>query len=122
MYSLCVFMFVTLILAGGSIIFIKLNNDAYEDGERYRVLRKLGIGEDTLYKSMKNEIRFTYYCPFVLMAVSSWFAIRALGNVMKEDLLRVNLYSAASILVVFTLIYLVSVRVFRRKVLDKQEK
>lgn len=119
MYSLCVFMFVTLILAGGSIIFIKLNNDAYEDGERYRVLRKLGIGEDTLYKSMKNEIRFTYYCPFVLMAVSSWFAIRALGNVMKEDLLRVNLYSAASILVVFTLIYLVSVRVFRRKVLDK---
>ena len=111
-------MFVTLILAGGSIIFIKLNNDAYEDRDRYRILRKLGIAGDTLYKSMKNEIRFTYYCPFVLMAVSSWFAIRALGNVMKEDLFRVNIYSAVSILVIFTLVYLVSVRVFRGKVLD----
>ena len=118
LYSLCIFMFVTLILAGGSIIFIKLNNDAYEDRDRYRILRKLGIAGDTLYKSMKNEIRFTYYCPFVLMAVSSWFAIRALGNVMKEDLFRVNIYSAVSILVIFTLVYLVSVRVFRGKVLD----
>ena len=118
LYSLCIFMFVTLILAGGSIIFIKLNNDAYEDRDRYRILRKLGIPGDTLYKSMKNEIRFTYYCPFVLMAVSSWFAIRALGNVMKEDLFRVNIYSAVSILVIFTLVYLVSVRVFRGKVLD----
>ena len=117
LYSLCIFMFVTLILAGGSIIFIKLNNDAYEDRDRYRILRKLGIAGDTLYKSMKNEIRFTYYCPFVLMAVSSWFAIRALGNVMKEDLFQVNIYSAVSILVIFTLVYLVSVRVFRGKAL-----
>lgn len=118
MYSLCVFMFVTLILAGGSIIFIKLNNEAYEDRERYQVLRKLGIGDDVLYKSIKNEVRFTYYCPFLLMAVTSWFAIKALMNVMKEDLMMVNIYSVVPILVIFTLIYVVSVRVFRKKVLD----
>lgn len=41
MYSLCVFMFVTLILAAGSIIFIKLNNDAYEDTERYNILQEV---------------------------------------------------------------------------------
>lgn len=118
MYSLCVFMFVTLILAGGSIIFIKLNNDACEDKERYGVLMKLGIDRETLGKSIRQEIRFTYYCPFLLMTVTSWFAIKALGNVMKEDLFKVNIYSAVSILAVFTGIYLVSVRVFRRKVLD----
>lgn len=119
MYSLCVFMFVTLILAGGSIIFIKLNNDAYEDKERYGVLLKLGIDRETLGKSIRQEIRFTYYCPFVLMAVTSWFAIKALGNVMKEELFKVNIYSAVSILVVFTVIYLISVKVFQRKVLEK---
>lgn len=117
MYSLCIFMFATLILAAGSIIFIKLNNDAYEDRERYGILRKLGIGDDTLFKSMKNEIRFTYYCPFVLMVISSWFSIKALGNVMTENLLKVNIYSTVSVLVAFTLIYFISVRVFRRKVL-----
>ena len=79
---------------------------------------KLGIDRETLGKSIRQEIRFTYYCPFLLMTVTSWFAIKALGNVMKEDLFKVNIYSAVSILAVFTGIYLVSVRVFRRKVLD----
>lgn len=119
MYSLCVFMFVTLILAGSSIIFIKLGNDSYEDKERYKVLMKLGIDRDVLGKSIKQEIRFTYYCPFVLMAVTSWFAIKALGNVMKEDLFRVNIYSAVTVLVVFTVVYLISVKVFRRRVLGE---
>ncbi len=119
MYSLCVFMFVTLILAGSSIIFIKLGNDSYEDKERYKVLMKLGIDRDILGKSIKQEIRFTYYCPFVLMAVTSWFAIKALGNVMKEDLFKVNVYSAVAVLVVFTVVYLISVKVFRRRVLGE---
>lgn len=119
MYSLCVFMFVTFILAGGSIIFIKLNNEAYEDRERYAILQKLGISKDTLYQSMKHEIRFTYYCPFVLMGITSFFAVKALGNAMKEDLIRVNLYSAIGIFLIFTLICMISTRVFRKKVLEK---
>lgn len=117
MYSICIFMFATLLLASGSIIFIKLNNDAYEDQERYDILQKLGIGEDVLYKSIKNEIRFTYYCPFVLMVITSWFSVKALGSVMLEDLFLVNVYSAVSILVIFSLIYLVSIRTFKNKVL-----
>ena len=82
-YSLCVFLFVTLILAAGSIIFLKVGNDAAEDRQRYVILKKIGIPEKTLQKSAKQEIRFTYYCPFVFMTVSSVFAIRALGNVMR---------------------------------------
>lgn len=119
MYSLCVFMFATLILACGSIIFIKLNNEAAEDMERYRILQKLGIQRNTLCRSMKNEIRFTYYCPFVLMVLTSYFSIHAVGTVMKEDLIRINLLSAAAILVLFSMIYLISVRTFRKKVLDE---
>ena len=89
MYSLCQFMFVTLVLAAGSIIFLKTGNEVYEDKERYRVLEKMGIQTKVLKKSVRNEICFTYYCPFVLMVVTSWFSIHALGNVMKEELLLV---------------------------------
>ncbi len=117
MYSLCVFMFVTLILAAGSIIFIKLNNDAYEDIERYKILKKLGVSEDVLKRAMKHEIRFTYYCPFVLMVITSYFSVRALGNVMKTELTTVNVYSAVAIILLFFFIYLVSVRAFQKKVL-----
>ena len=40
MYSLCIFMFVTLVLAAGSIIFLKIGNEVYEDKERYKTWRK----------------------------------------------------------------------------------
>lgn len=118
MYSLCVFMFVTLILASGSIIFIKLNNDAYEDRERYAILQKLGIAEGVLKRAIKHEIRFTYYCPFVLMAVTSYFSVHALGNVMKEDLTMVNIYSGVAIIILFFFIYIVSVKAFQKRVLE----
>lgn len=104
MYSLCLFMFVTLILAGGSILFLKTGNDAYEDRERYLVLKKLGIQEKALRRAVRNEICFTYYCPFALMVITSYFSVKALGNVMKEDLFRVNLWSAGMILAVFGVI------------------
>ncbi|HJB18231.1 MAG TPA: ABC transporter permease [Candidatus Bariatricus faecipullorum] len=110
-YSLCLFLFVTIILAAGSILFLKAGNDAREDRERYQVLEKLGIPERTLRKSLGWEIRFTYYCPVVLMAVSSWFSLRALSNVMLgENLIWVNLFSALFILAVFAVICLLSER------------
>ena len=70
-YSLCLFMFVTLMLAAGSIIFLKIGNEAYEDGERYEILEKMGVPRKTLGKAVRNEICFAYYCPFLLMSISS---------------------------------------------------
>lgn len=115
MYSLCLFMFVTLILASGSILFLKLSNEAYEDKERYQVLKKLGISSRSLRRAVRNEICFTYYCPFMLMLITSYFSVKALGNVMKEELFRVNLWSAAAILVIFAVICGISVRSAQKK-------
>lgn len=119
-YSICVFMFVTLILAAGSIIFLKVGNDAREDRERYTILKKIGISEKVLWRSAGKELSFTYYCPFVLMAVSSIFAIRALGSVMREDLTYVNVISALSILILFTLIYLISLRNYGKLAIERR--
>ena len=119
-YSLCVFLFVTLILAAGSIIFLKVGNDAAEDRERYEILKKIGIQKQTLRRSAKQEIRFTYYCPFLFMTVSSIFSIRALGNVMRENLWRVNVISTFFILAVFTVIYRVSLAEYQKKAVGSE--
>lgn len=119
MYSLGWFLFATFLLASGSIIFMKTGNDAYEERERYQVLGKLGIPRRVLARSLRSEICFTYYCPFVLMAVASFFSIRALGSVMHEDLFRVNLWSAGAVLGVFTVICMLSVRMARKKLLRR---
>lgn len=118
LYSICVFLFLVFILASASIIFMKLSNEAFEDKERYVVLRKLGISNRALTKSIKNEIRFAYYCPFVLMVISSYFSVHALANVMKTELYMINIISAVVILVLFYVIYYISVVTFKKKVLD----
>src|SRR5699024_9700336 len=58
MYSLCIFIFMVFILASGSILFMKLYNDAFEEKERYNVLGKIGISEKVLKKSVRQELRF----------------------------------------------------------------
>lgn len=118
MYSICIFLFLVFILASGSIIFMKLSNEAFEDRERYNVLKKLGISKRTLSRSIRNEIRFAYYCPFVLMVLSSYFSVHALANVMKTELYTVNIVSTIVILVIFYIIYTISVLMFKKKVLS----
>ncbi len=115
-YSLCLFMFVTLMLAAGSIIFLKIGNEAYEDGERYEILEKMGIPRKTLGKAVRNEICFAYYCPFLLMTISSYFSVRALGELMQEDLTQVNIWSALFVLILFTVICCVSVNRAKKRI------
>ena len=115
MYSLCIFMFVTLVLAAGSIIFLKIGNEVYEDKERYKILEKMGIQKKSLRKSVRNEICFTYYCPFILMMITSYFSVKALGNVMREDLFVVNIWSMGIILLIFTVICAISVYTAKKK-------
>lgn len=120
LYSICIFLFLVFILASGSIIFMKLSNEAFEDKERYIILKKLGFSERALVKSIKNEIRFAYYCPFILMLISSYFSVHALANVMKTELYAINIISAIVILVMFYIIYNISVITFKKKVINNR--
>jgi len=60
LYTMCIFMFMVFILESGSILFMKLYNDAFEEKERMLVLRKLGISGNTLKKSVSKELKTAY--------------------------------------------------------------
>ena len=85
-------------------------------GTVYEAIEKIGISRKALGKAVRNEICFAYYCPFLLMTVTSYFSVKALGNIMREDLLWVNLWSALFVLVLFTFICSLSVRRAKRRI------
>lgn len=114
-YSVCIFMFMVFVLASGSIIFMKVYHDALEEQERYVILRKIGISRKALKKSVSNELRFAYLTPFLVMLISSYFSIRALGNVMRENLIRINVISVVVIGIFFCVCYYVSRLVYLKK-------
>lgn len=84
LYSICIFMFMVFILASGSIMFMKLYNDAFEERERYLILKKMGTDCGVLKKSIANELKMVYILPFLVMAVSSYFSVHAL----KDDVYK----------------------------------
>lgn len=116
LYTICIFMFMVFVLASGSILFMKLYNDAFEEKERYLVLKKLGISGKTLKRSVSCELGAAYGMPFVVMAVSSYFSVHALENMMYRSLLEIHLISVAVILAFFLCCYLASVRLYVRNV------
>lgn len=115
-YSLCIFMFMVFILASGSIMFMKLYNDSFEEQERYLVLRKMGMSDKVLQKSIANELGVAYALPFVVMGISSYFSVHALELMMQADLRIINVVSVLAVLAIFLLCYFLSVSVYRKNV------
>ncbi len=112
LHTVCIFMFMVFVLASGSILFMKLYNDAFEEKERYQVLRKLGIAKKTLKKSAACELRTAYAMPFLVMLLSARFSVHALEKMMYADLTFIYLVSSCVVLAIFILCYWCSVSVY----------
>lgn len=118
LHSLCIFMFLVFIVACGCIMFMKLYNDSFEERERYLVLGKLGFSSKTLSASIAHELMSAYMLPFIVMAVSAYFSVHALGKMMYASLFSIYAVSTLAVLAVFVLCYILSVAVYRQNVVD----
>lgn len=116
LHVLCIFMFLVFIVACGCIMFMKLYNDSFEEKERYLVLKKLGFSTRILSASIAHELLCAYTLPFVVMAVSAYFSVHALGRMMYANLLSIYFVSTLAVLVVFVFCYILSVAAYRRNV------
>lgn len=105
LYTICIFMFLVFVLAGGSIVFMKLYNDALEEKERYQILRKIGVSEKTLKKSIVCELFMMYAMPFSVMLPSAYFSVHALEKMMDTNLMPIYAGSVGVILAILLLFY-----------------
>ena len=113
-YSLCVFVFLVFVLASGSILFMRIYNDAFEEKERYAILKKMGISPRTLSRAAARELLAAYAMPFLLMTLSSWFSVHSLEKLVSKNLKTVNLVSIAIIFLFFAVFYWLSVLFYRK--------
>lgn len=112
LYSLCIFVFMVFVLASGSILFMKLYNDAFEERGRYKVLQKIGCSERRLRRAVSRELGCTYALPFAVMAGSAFFSVHALERLMSENLMTVYGVSVLIVLAFFLVFYRASVRLY----------
>lgn len=112
LYSLCVFLVMVFITASGSILFMKLYNDAFEEAGRYDVLQKIGCSYKTLKRAVSRELLVLYMLPLLVMGVSSYFSVHALEKVMYASLTGIRLVSVGIIVLFFCLCYRMSVGIY----------
>lgn len=113
-YPLCLFLFLVFAMADGCIMLMKAINDSGEEKTRYEVLKKLGFDRRTLQKSIACELAAAYASSFLVMAVSSYFAVLALAKVMFTSLILVNIVCVFVILAIFAAFYLLSLSVYQK--------
>ncbi len=109
LYADALFIFLVLILASCAILFVKLSNDAAEDRDRVRVLRRMGISTTQLKKSMAMEILVPYLLVFAVMLVCSWFSVRVISVTVQTPMLHLYLLSAGTVLLFMILFYAANV-------------
>lgn len=92
------------------------DNDAFEEKERYLVMRKLGFEEKVLKKSIASELATAYVIPFIVMTISAYFSVHALEKMMYANLFPIYVVSVLVVLAVFVLCYCFSVLVYQKNV------
>ena len=112
LYSLCIFVFMVFVAASGSILFMKLYNDAFEEKDRYTVLYKIGCSERRLRRAAAKELGCTYALPFAVMTGSAYFSVHALEKLMSTNLMPVYGVSVLIVLAFFAVFYGMSVKLY----------
>jgi len=117
LYSVSFFIFMVFVLASGSILFMKIYNDAFEEKERYRVLSKIGVNKKVLNKAIANELKIAYMIPLLVMTISSFFSIKAIANLMQgQSLFSINLLSVLIIYGFFLVCYFFSKMIYKKNI------
>lgn len=115
LFSVSIFVFMVFVLASGSILFMKIYNDAFEEKERYQVLSKIGVDKKIINKAIANELKVAYIIPLLVMTISSFFSLKALANLMQvPSLLPINLFSVLIIYGFFTICYYFSKVIYQK--------
>lgn len=112
-YAVLVFLFIVFVIVTGSIVYMKIYNDAYEDKEKYKTLIKIGTTEEEINKAILKEVAMFYALPMVSAAISSYFALKLAGELMMANLFSIYVLSIVVCLIIFMIYGVFSVRKFR---------
>lgn len=87
------------IFATAMIIYYKQISEGYEDRQRFQIMKKIGMSETEVRKTINKQILLVFYLPLIVAGVHLSFAFP-----MLEKLLHVLLMSNTGLFVICTLI------------------
>ena len=118
-YAVLVFLFIVFAIVAGSIIYMKIYSDAYEDKEKYKTLIKIGTTENEINRAVLKEVSIFYILPMISAGVSSYFALKLAGELMMSNLFSIYILSMIICFIIFVVYGILSVNKFKKIIYEK---
>ena len=118
-YAVLVFLFIVFAIVAGSIIYMKIYNDAYEDKDKYKTLIKIGTTENEINRAVLKEVSIFYILPMISAGVSSYFALKLAGELMMSNLFSIYILSMIICFIIFVVYGILSVNKFKKIIYEK---
>lgn len=113
-YAIGVFLFFVFMLCTGSIIYMKIYNDAHEDKDKYSILLKIGADQREISNSIRKEVTAFYGIPLAIAAIHSYFAINVLSEFLKLNLIKIYFVSLGVCILLFAMLCIISMKSFKK--------
>jgi len=81
------FLGLVFLLATGSMIYFKQLIEATTDKERYHILKRIGIPEKEIKKSIDRQVGFVFVLPFLLAAINTVVVIYVIADFLQIQMI-----------------------------------
>ena len=105
-----VFLGLLFLMATASIIYYKQISEGYDDKERYRILKNVGMSNDEIHKTVSFQIKLVFFLPLIVAIIHIAFAFKIITKMLLLfGLVNTGLLILCTIgtIAVFTLVYMI---------------
>ncbi|HLQ74272.1 MAG TPA: ABC transporter permease [Bacillota bacterium] len=114
------FLGLVFLVATGSIIFFKMLTEAEEDKEKYNILRKLGVTNKDMRKTVREQIGVVFAVPLLLGLSHGTVALIATSNLLMMDFLIPVIIWMEAYTAIYAIYFFVTVFNFNKTILQTQ--
>ncbi|MFD3157064.1 FtsX-like permease family protein [Haloimpatiens sp. FM7330] len=109
-----VFVGIVFLISTTSIIYFKTLAEAYEDRERYAILKKIGMSKKEICKSIKEQIRPLFFIPLLVGIFHSIAALGALRSIMNITSVKLIVTILLSYIVIYYIYYMATISSYKK--------
>ena len=113
-----IFLGLIFMVATGLIIYYKQIQEGFADKEKYESLRKLGIGEEKIKKTIDKQVLVFFFLPLIVAGIHVGFAFKMISKIFVmlgcvNDPIKITSFIIG--FVIFALLYLIYYKVSSRQ-------
>ena len=104
---------VAFLIAAVLIIYYKQISEGYEDRDRYQIMKKVGMSDGEIKKTIRSQTLLVFFLPLVFAGIHTAFAFPMLNRLLHLILLSSTTLFIVCTLITFAVFALVYVLIYK---------